>query len=326
MASEVAQAPVEAVEEVMGGAQPQSELPPIASCDPLKLQAARDIIPGKTISPVNLTGWAPAKTKPRKQELMRAILERDSSQRCKHWSVEKCVHFLLETPPAVIAAAIGAAPDPAAAAPAAAPAAAQQPTQNREEGPTDTSSRWSKFKDVRLLHAIAENRAQFVARDRKLTRAELDAGARHACWEDVCKTFNSQQEFAILASQEAADKFASFGSRCLPTSYVLERDKAMKEFGSLRTQLTKCLVNFRRSGMGTQTKTCAWHRLRRGGRSGRSGATAPGSPGIARPWYRDRPTGGAGVLAWLARDVRVFRNVFGVGAAVPRPAMLWDSE
>ena len=203
VAPEVAQAPVEAVEEVMGGAQPQSELPPIASCDPLKLQAAQDIIPGKTISPVNLTGWAPAKTKPRKQELMRAILERDSSQRCKHWPVEKCVLFLLETPPAVIAAAIGAAPDPAAAAPAAAPAAAQQSTQNREEGPTDTSSRWSKFKDVRLLHAIAENRAQFVARDRKLTRAELDAGARHACWESVCKTFNSQQEFAILASQEA---------------------------------------------------------------------------------------------------------------------------
>ena len=68
------QATVEAVLEVVGGAQPQSELPPITSCDPLKLQAARDIIPGKTISPVNLTGWAPAKTKPRKNELMRAIL------------------------------------------------------------------------------------------------------------------------------------------------------------------------------------------------------------------------------------------------------------
>ena len=55
-APEGPQVTVEAVEEVMGGAQPQSELPPIASCDPLKLQAARDIIPGKTISPVNLTG------------------------------------------------------------------------------------------------------------------------------------------------------------------------------------------------------------------------------------------------------------------------------
>ena len=38
------------------------------------------------------------------------------------------------------------------------------------------------------------------------------------------------------------------------------------------------------------------------------------------------PTGDAGVAAWLVRDASVFGNMHGVGAAVPRPAILWESQ
>ena len=239
----------EEVEEVVMEAQPQTELPTIASCDPLKLQAARDISKGKPISPANLTGWAPAKTKPRKQELMRAVLERDCAQRCKYWSVEKCVLFLLNTTAMVTGAESVGAPDPAAA-PAVQPAPAPTQKEAAQDGAEDTSSRWSKTKAVRLLHSIVKHKVKFVARDKKLTRAELDAGAQHSCWEAICETFNGSETFDIITSKEGWDKYTSLGVISTSSSYVLEREKAMKEFGTMRTQLTKCLVNYRQSGMG----------------------------------------------------------------------------
>ena len=45
-----------------------------------------------------LSGWQPVQTKPRKQELWQAILERDPSQRPKNWKIEEMVKYLIKHP------------------------------------------------------------------------------------------------------------------------------------------------------------------------------------------------------------------------------------
>jgi hypothetical protein len=58
-----------------------------------------------------LSGWKPETSKPRQSELWQAIMERDPSQKPKHWDVKKCVAWLMQSaalPTATISPALGA--------------------------------------------------------------------------------------------------------------------------------------------------------------------------------------------------------------------------
>ena len=76
------------------------EQPALSSLNPLRLAAARGITkscPGQAKNNVKLNGWKPVNEKPSKKELQYVVLERDSTLKPTHWSLEKLVQRLLET-------------------------------------------------------------------------------------------------------------------------------------------------------------------------------------------------------------------------------------
>ena len=87
--------------------------------DSTRLQAARAIkeeVIQEGLTNTKLTGWQPANTKPRKQELWWALMERDPSVRPKNWGAEKIVEKLMawegELPPTDHFTSPDTAPDP----------------------------------------------------------------------------------------------------------------------------------------------------------------------------------------------------------------------
>ena len=106
---------------------------------------------------------------------------------------------------------------------------------------------WSRDKLARLIMIIAELSHEFIKRDRRLDRQEMDAKGMDAFWEHTATLFNSATAFDLPKST-GVHKYKNLSAG--PTPYVAEAAKLKKEFGDLRSSLTKCLINFRKSGMG----------------------------------------------------------------------------
>ena len=70
--------------------------PDVATLDKDRLVEARKISQNNQPTNKKLTGWQPQNTKPRKQELWQAILERDHKQKPKNWSIEDMVKYLMK--------------------------------------------------------------------------------------------------------------------------------------------------------------------------------------------------------------------------------------
>ena len=228
-----------------GGAEKTGAWPQKDKLDLVRLDAARQIqtgwVPSGFAFHEKLSGWKPETSKPRQSELWQAIMERDPSQKPKHWDVKKCVMWLMQSRalPAAISPGLGP-PDPALA----------------EQGPEEDSvvTRWSTPKMMRLLHVCLSDQhfQEFLQRDKKLTRAQLDAKARNSFWHAAAITFcDASKTFDLMDFPGVdSDRYSSLKAGLLPTTYALTAEKAKKEFGDFRTLLTKIYQRFKVSGEG----------------------------------------------------------------------------
>jgi len=232
-----------------GGAEKTGAWPQRDKLDLVRLDAARQIQTGWVPSGFpfheKLSGWKPETSKPRQSELWQAIMERDPSQKPKHWDVKKCVTWLMQSraPPKVTILTVLGAPPPAAA-----------PATTDKEQDEDVVTRWSASKMMRLLHVVLsdEHFQEFLQRDKKLTRTQLDAKAKNSFWHAAAITFcDTSKTFDLIDFPGVeSDRYANLKPGLLPTTYALTAEKAKKEFGDFRTLLTKIYQRFKVSGEG----------------------------------------------------------------------------
>ena len=233
-----------------GGAEKTGAWPQKDKLDLVRLDAARQIqtgwVPSGFAFHEKLSGWKPETSKPRQSELWQVIMERDPSQKPKHWDVKKCVAWLMQSralPTAIISPVMGA--------PATAPA---PPATTDKEQDEDVVTRWSSSKMMRLLHVCLcdEHFQEFLQRDKKLTRMQLDAKAKNSFWHAVAITFcDTSKTFDLMDFPGVdSDRYSSLKAGLLPTTYALTAEKAKKEFGDFRTLLTKIYQRFKVSGEG----------------------------------------------------------------------------
>ena len=244
----------------VGEASPDEEWPEANRLDHKRLDQARKIDSDHPPSNFKLNGFKPGNEKPRTQELWQAIMERDRKQRPKNWSFEKMVKFLVDTKnpkPATQQLLPNGEVDSAAqrntdkeGAPA--PEDPPPPPPAAEDGADSAKNvRWSRKRDgARLIFVCADDSLmqKFLSRDRKLNRQEMDAKGKDSFWHEAALLFNSDKVFQIPASAFGAQKYSTISGG--PTPYVADAAKLKKEFGDLRADLTKILVNFRKSGQG----------------------------------------------------------------------------
>jgi len=174
--------------------------PLLKDLDKKKLMAARGISSTNQPKSLKLTGWKPLETKPTKSELWQVIMERDPKLTPKNWKVEKMVAKLCEYDAGIAGSTEGEEP-PAPAVQRNGPAPvpdATQSQQNETEGQA-SKSRWSRNKFVRVIHIICSDNAKedFINRDRKLDRQEMDAKGTDAFWEKTTAA-NTISRAAIL--------------------------------------------------------------------------------------------------------------------------------
>ena len=230
------------------------EWPKPESLDAGKLTQARNITGSNKPDSLKLAGFKPAKEKPRKQELWQAVMERDSKQRPKHWPTEKMVNFLITTPPVVHPPVLlpnGEVDLTAQRDPVASAGPPVQDTTPEGDDLEAKKMRWSRNKMARVIMCIADDnlKDKFLTRDRKLNRQEMDAKGRDNFWELCALMYNSPSiTFPTPRSNFGVDKYKTLPLG--PSPYVADADKVRKEFGALRSDLSKALVNFRKSGQG----------------------------------------------------------------------------
>jgi hypothetical protein len=234
--------PDDAPQQIAGG-------PDITTLDKERLSAARNISESNKPEHANLNRWQPLSTKPRQKELWQAIMERNSKEKPKNWQVEDMVKYLMKTSPNMqgnqTAPQGNTEEEPqATVVTTMVPVLSSQSPE--EQGPRQ---RWSRNKFARVICIICSDdfKDDFISRDRKLDRQEMDAKGVDSFWEKVACVFNSSKHFDI-DRVGFTDKFKSFTAA--PSSYVADAAKLKYEFGQMRASLTKALVNFQKSGQG----------------------------------------------------------------------------
>ena len=220
--------------------------PSYVSLDQTKLAHARNIscdnAPGKT----NLSGFKPATEKPRHRELWQAVMERDPTNRPKNWSMETCVKWLLDP-------ANKPSPDsaPGGTGPAGPEVAAEdERVGTKEDDGSAPRLRWSRNYLVRLLHVISSLPKEFMDRNRKLGRLELDANSKDAFWEKAAQLFNSDTEFHLIKPRSASHKSKYDKLSGAPTEYKALASKLKSEFGEFRAPFSKSMTSWKSSGQG----------------------------------------------------------------------------
>ena len=208
-----------------GGGDKDTEQPPpgerggnwpsYESLDLEKLKSARNISCDHPPADQKLNGFKPASKKPRHRELWQAVMERDATKQPKNWSVESCVRFLIlpANKPATAAGPNGTGTgEPEAAA------AEDEDAGNKEDDAAAPRLGWSRNYLVRLLHVISSLPQEFMNRNRKLKRVELDANSKDAFWEKAMQVFNSKTEFHLIKPRSATSK-TKFEKLCLSCTH-----------------------------------------------------------------------------------------------------------
>lgn len=95
-------------------------------------------------------------------------------------------------------------------------------------------------------------KAEFLERNRGLSREEKDGRLFKVFWEDLAKVFNSDNEdlLEFPGSSEDAARFESLGLSCEPTGYVATADILEDKFGSMRSEYMAINAKFMLSGNG----------------------------------------------------------------------------
>ena len=222
--------------------------PDIESLDIKRLEEARKI--SQTNKPANekLNGWKPLNTKPRVKELWQAIVERDSTKKPKNWDLHDMVKWLLTNSPAIPQTQAGQQDlqNQANVSPITNAIVAVVQRDSDGQGP---KPRWSRNKFARVICIICMDdlKEDFINRDRKLDRQEMDAKGANSFWEKVAIVFNSSRVFDI-DKVRGQQQFKTLSAG--PCAYVADAAKLKYEFGQMRASLTKALVNFQKSGQG----------------------------------------------------------------------------
>ena len=168
--------------------------------DQKRLPHARAISPANKPASLRLHGFKPSGEKPRHIELWQALMERSPDNRPRNWTTEKLVEALCKTPTATQVAATmwasdGDAQSPSAAAAAGVVVALVPASAGADTGDDAKKPRWSRDKNVRIIMVIAELAAEFLQRDRKLDRQEMDAKGSDSFWEKAAALFNSSKHY-----------------------------------------------------------------------------------------------------------------------------------
>ena len=208
-----------------GGDAQDPQLPKASDLDDRRLQGARSLhkaMENKDQVHLRLTGWKPVASKPRQAELHFVICERDPKQRPKNWKTHKMVEFLLgsDQPGAPDGAQPGPDRTPEAPGPGPEQVPAPAPAAAEEEQRGEKKARWSRDKNVRMLHCCVELKTGFLRRDRKLSRQEMDAHGSDKFWHDAARLYNNKTTvFHVLKSKTDPEKYKSFnGSMRTPTT------------------------------------------------------------------------------------------------------------
>ena len=92
---------------------------------------------------------------------------------------------------------------------------------------------------MRLLHVCLSDElfSEFLQRDKKLTRTQLDGKAKNSFWHSVAITFcDPSKTFDLIDFPGVeSDRYTNLKAGLLPTNYALTAEKAKQEFGNFRT-------------------------------------------------------------------------------------------
>lgn len=115
--------------------------------------------------------------------------------------------------------------------------------------------KWSKTRCVpRMLNVFVQKREQFLQRDRKLARYQLDAGDGDWFWRLAADTFNDKTLHEIDENLFERDESYPVELRDLDPyyrdGYVVTTTKLKSEFRDLRSIFMKYFSNFQKSGQG----------------------------------------------------------------------------
>ena len=173
-----------------------------------KVAAARAIVPGCVHW--ELTKWPKSEAKPNSHAMRAEILRRDPKARPSGWSNQTCATWLHANavPPEVVAldAATPRAPEVTREDVADAWAAVDATSTE-----TDPKKKWNHYNcSVRLLHCIVDTKEDFLKRDAKLTRQELDAKSKDWYWTQCALKFNDTTFMPELINSSDPDSAHSY--------------------------------------------------------------------------------------------------------------------
>ena len=171
----------------------KEEWPDPQSLDKDRLASAHKIFQGFELPSAKLKGWKPTAEKPRHQELWHVIKLREPHVCPKNWKVEKMVeHMLLwdacGTPSPSSQTGTPEQQGDSDQRPGA-PTLTQGDQQQKSAGGAGGAERWSCHKMARLLLCILEHKSEFLTRDAKLSRRDLDAKGVNSFWHTMAKVF-----------------------------------------------------------------------------------------------------------------------------------------
>jgi len=210
--------------------------------------AARAVVPGAPKQDWN--NWVPKTNKPRVQQLVSEIisrsanLEQNKRPKPSAWTGQKCLEWLQTHGLDGREVAAGAGAD-APAAPA--------PGAGGVEGAGAGAKRWSARSHVPLLvNLIVANKAEFLERDRDITRQELDGKEHGWFWKQLAVRWNNvgiEDQRLLTVSADDVD-FSGTNINAERRGLEVDAKYIRGKFSDVRRDIMLALANHSQSGGG----------------------------------------------------------------------------
>ena len=186
---------------------------------------ARLLAPGFIVPQGNLklVQWPEGASKPALSESREEILIRNPSARCKHWTLDKCTNELLGLPHDCA-------------------------TSKSCESSNAAKKNWSKIRDgPRLANCIIASKEEFLSRDKKKDRQDIDAGEIDPYWSKVAILFNDKDNLDVNCNRHPEeDEFDDFVFE--HSGFVGTSKSLRSKHNDFRGDIEHGLVGYRRSG------------------------------------------------------------------------------
>ena len=230
-----------------GGAAPEE----VSTKQLMHRAAARTIVPGCQHWDVKNRGsWPAGATIPNADAMKWEVTQRDPERRPSAWDAAKLCRWLHEyAVPAYVA------PVPPVPTPTTTPADAEGDGGGGGNGTESGGQRqrWvAKCDSPRLAHVLVELKSEFLSRDTKPTRVQLDSSPRNAFWQKAALKFNDAN--FKPSKHKSTDMLIQMDFDSLDPShdptFTVDAATLNKHFNEARKYLKECMQNFRTSGMG----------------------------------------------------------------------------